>query len=66
MVQTYLNSVKIAFHLDRASACWSAIPWPTASPVLQADRWRNILLMLVILPFWTSFLLRVYAWIGPA
>ena len=24
---------------------------------------RNILLMLVILPFWTSFLLRVYAWI---
>jgi putrescine transport system permease protein len=26
--------------------------------------WRNVLLMLVILPFWTSFLLRVYAWIG--
>ena len=26
--------------------------------------WRNILLLLVILPFWTSFLLRVYAWIG--
>ena len=26
--------------------------------------WRNIFLMLVILPFWTSFLLRVYAWIG--
>ena len=25
---------------------------------------RNVLLMLVILPFWTSFLLRVYAWIG--
>ncbi len=25
---------------------------------------RNIYLMLVILPFWTSFLLRVYAWIG--
>ena len=28
------------------------------------DRWRNILLMLVILPFWTSFLLRVYALSG--
>ena len=26
--------------------------------------WRNALLMLVILPFWTSFLIRVYAWIG--
>jgi len=25
---------------------------------------KNILLMLVILPFWTSFLLRVYAWMG--
>jgi putrescine transport system permease protein len=25
---------------------------------------RNVLLMLIILPFWTSFLLRVYAWIG--
>jgi ABC-type spermidine/putrescine transport system permease subunit I len=27
----------------------------------RPSRWRNILLMLVILPFWTSFLLRVYA-----
>ena len=26
--------------------------------------WRNIFLMLIILPFWTSFLLRVYAWMG--
>ena len=25
---------------------------------------RNILLLLIVLPFWTSFLLRVYAWIG--
>jgi putrescine transport system permease protein len=25
---------------------------------------RNVYLMLIILPFWTSFLLRVYAWIG--
>jgi len=31
----------------------------------RIDRgWRYILLMLVILPFWTSFLLRVYAWMG--
>jgi putrescine transport system permease protein len=26
--------------------------------------YRNVFLMLIILPFWTSFLLRVYAWIG--
>jgi len=25
---------------------------------------RNALLMLIVLPFWTSFLIRVYAWIG--
>jgi putrescine transport system permease protein len=25
---------------------------------------RPVLLMLIVLPFWTSFLLRVYAWIG--
>jgi len=27
-----------------------------------APRWRNILLMLVIFPFWTSFLIRIFAW----
>ncbi len=26
-------------------------------------RWRSLLLVLVILPFWTSFLVRMYAWI---
>ena len=36
-----------------------------AYAIARADTtWRNILLMMVILPFWTSFLLRVYAWIG--
>lgn len=28
------------------------------------QRWRFIFLLLVILPFWTSFLVRVYAWMG--
>jgi len=27
------------------------------------ERWRSALLVLVILPFWTSFLVRMYAWI---
>lgn len=26
--------------------------------------WRNVLLLMIILPFWTSYLLRVFAWIG--
>ncbi len=29
-----------------------------------AGAWRSVLLMLIVLPFWTSFLLRIYAWIG--
>ena len=41
------------------------IGYPMALGLTRASRsWRNILLMLVILPFWTSFLLRVYAWMG--
>jgi len=39
--------------------------YPMALALTRVSRsWRNFLLMLVILPFWTSFLLRVYAWIG--
>ena len=41
------------------------IGYPMALGLTRIDRsWRTILLMLVILPFWTSFLLRVYAWMG--
>jgi putrescine transport system permease protein len=41
------------------------IGYPMALGITRVSKsWRNILLMLVILPFWTSFLLRVYAWIG--
>ena len=41
------------------------IGYPMALGLTRVDKgWRNILLMLVILPFWTSFLLRVYAWMG--
>jgi len=36
---------------------------PTAYSIARASkRWRNRLLMLVIIPFWTSFLVRVFAW----
>ncbi|MCP6756648.1 putrescine ABC transporter permease PotH, partial [Klebsiella pneumoniae] len=37
------------------------IGYPMALGITRVSKsWRNILLMLVILPFWTSFLLRVY------
>ena len=41
------------------------IGYPMALGLTRVSRSRrNILLMLVILPFWTSFLVRVYAWMG--
>jgi spermidine/putrescine transport system permease protein len=30
--------------------------------VRQPPRWRTILLFLVLIPFWTNFLVRIYAW----
>jgi len=48
-----------------ATALCLAIGYPMALGLTRVSRsWRNLLLMLVILPFWTSFLLRVYAWMG--
>lgn len=42
-----------------------AIGYPMALGLTGVKKaWRNLLLMLVISPFWTSFLLRVYAWMG--
>jgi putrescine transport system permease protein len=42
-----------------------ALGYPMAYAIARAEpTMRNVFLMLVVLPFWTSFLLRVYAWIG--
>ncbi|MGH8229833.1 MAG: ABC transporter permease subunit, partial [Steroidobacteraceae bacterium] len=42
-----------------------AIGYPMAYAIASASpARRTLLLMLVIVPFWTSFLLRIYAWIG--
>jgi len=58
----YLNSIKVA---AISTIIALIIGYPMAYAIARApEKWRNILLMLVILPFWTSFLLRVYAWIG--
>ena len=37
--------------------------YPVAYVIVRAGRWRNLLLFLVILPFWTSFLVRTFAMI---
>ena len=61
-VAAYISSIRIAFI---STVIALLIGYPMAYAIARApDRWRNILLMLVILPFWTSFLLRVYALSG--
>jgi putrescine transport system permease protein len=61
-LNAYLSSLKIAFV---SAAIALVIGYPIAYYIARSPEGRrSILLMLVILPFWTSFLLRVYAWQG--
>ncbi len=58
----YLNSLRIA---AIGTAACLVLGYPMAYAIAKAKaEWRVPLLMLIILPFWTSFLIRVYAWIG--
>ena len=61
-MNAYLNSIKIALI---STIIALLIGYPIAYYIARSsESRRNMLLMLIILPFWTSFLLRVYAWIG--
>ncbi len=58
----YLSSLKIAVI---STLLTLAVGYPIAYAMANsAPEWRPTLMMLVILPFWTSFLIRVYAWMG--
>ena len=60
--KAYLSSLWIAF---ASTVLVLLVSYPIAYGMARAPRrWQPTLLMLVILPFWTSFLIRVYAWIG--
>jgi len=61
-VSAWIYSVKVAFF---STLFCLALGYPMSYAIARAPpTQRNIFLMLIILPFWTSFLLRVYAWIG--
>jgi putrescine transport system permease protein len=61
-LRAYLNAIKFA---GVATLCCLLLGYPMAYGIVRAPRaWRGMLLLMVILPFWTSFLIRVYAWIG--
>ncbi|MCV6593123.1 MAG: ABC transporter permease subunit [Silicimonas sp.] len=60
--KAYLSSLKIAV---LSTLLTLAVGLPIAYGMARApEDWRPTLMMLVILPFWTSFLIRVYAWMG--
>lgn len=61
-IQSYLSSIWIA---AVATFITLLIGYPLAYGMARAPKSiRATLLMFIILPFWTSFLIRVYAWIG--
>lgn len=58
----YLKSLQVA---AISTAILLLIGYPIAYAMARAPRrLQNILLMAVILPFWTAFLIRIYAWIN--
>ncbi|WP_299147449.1 ABC transporter permease subunit [uncultured Tateyamaria sp.] len=60
--KAYVSSLQIALI---STVLTLMVGYPMAYAMARApDQWRPTLLMLVILPFWTSFLIRVYAWVG--
>ena len=61
-IHAYITSLVVAF---TATCLTLLIGYPVAYGMAQAPKTiRPMLLMLVILPFWTSFLIRVYSWIA--
>src|SRR5580698_8304430 len=61
-VLSYLRSVVVAII---STAILLVIGYPIAYGMARLpQRWQSVAMMLVIVPFWTSFLIRIYAWIN--
>jgi putrescine transport system permease protein len=61
-ILSYLRSITVALI---STAILLAIGYPVAYGMARVpSRWQPIAMTLVIVPFWTSFLIRVYAWIN--
>lgn len=60
--KAYLSSLKIAVV---STILTLMVGFPIAYSMAKApSEWRPTLMLMIILPFWTSFLIRVYAWMG--
>jgi putrescine transport system permease protein len=59
---SYLKSLEVA---SFSTVLLLLVGFPLAYGIARAPRrWQPALFMLVVLPFWTSFLIRIYAWIN--
>lgn len=60
----YLDILRrtVVWSLACTVACL-VVGYPVAYVIARAGRWRQLLLFLVVLPFWTSFLVRTFAMI---
>jgi putrescine transport system permease protein len=61
-LSSYLRSLMVA---AASTAILLLIGYPVAYGMARLPRrWQGVAMMLVIVPFWTSFLIRIYAWIN--
>src|SRR6476659_3455280 len=61
-IASYLRSIVVAV---TSTAILLLIGYPIAYGMARLpQRWQPVAMMLVIVPFWTSFLIRIYAWIN--
>ena len=61
-ILSYLRSLVVALV---STAILLAIGYPAAYGMSRLpQRWQPVAMMLVIVPFWTSFLIRIYSWIN--
>src|SRR4029077_20021259 len=59
---SYLKSLQVA---GISTVILLAVGYPIAYGMARARlAWQPLLVMAVVLPFWTSFLIRIYAWIN--
>jgi len=59
---SYFKSLEVALV---STVLLLLLGYPVAYGLARAPRrWQGVLVMLVVLPFWTSFLIRIYAWIN--
>lgn len=70
------EAYQLAFSSLYAKVIWQSLAWafiatvlclviayPFAYFIAHAGKWKNMLLLLVMVPFWTNLLVRLYSWI---